>query len=410
MRNGYGINALARVLETTPPDAPVEAWRERISLELRQAEMDSVAEDMQICLASINAVSAGINLGRYTNSSRQAVADYERYWLAPRTQVNEAAQRLARRAALPASALDAGSAEGLIDKASLQSWSVDQLVAWIDGPLSSPTSNTDPKQIIERARQTRRRAAAISPSQPSPTAPITDDTDDDLDPQAAEQLVRDALANTANFFLGEIEDLWSMAEQTAFSNEVNVRVKKTCDELREPLNVIKKNPKLLTETETRQELHEAEIRIQALRQDINNASRQIALDRHFIQALGTALKNEALVLGKKTGGTIACPVAYDQWQAISDSFHQRWLPNARRILVNNVTIELQPDQALALYVTGSSQSGYAFDVSVHLWRRRPDCQSLPSEKTGAYPPINTADWFDTYQTCCVLHVPHARQN
>jgi hypothetical protein len=68
---------------------------------------------------------------------------------------------------------------------------------------------------------------------------------------------------------------------------------------------------------------------------------------------------------------------------------------------------LDEDQAAALYITGSSLSGYAFDVSVHIWQRYPGKTSLPSEKSDAFPAMNTEDWFDSYVPCCVLHVPAA---
>ena len=78
------------------------------------------------------------------------------------------------------------------------------------------------------------------------------------------------------------------------------------------------------------------------------------------------------------------------------------------LAMGNGTLALGTDQALALYVTGSSQSGYAFDISVHLWARRTGKSSQPSREQGAYPRMNTDDWFDTYQPCCVLHVPLAK--
>jgi len=89
------------------------------------------------------------------------------------------------------------------------------------------------------------------------------------------------------------------------------------------------------------------------------------------------------------------------------AFHQRLLPRTRRIEIDGETVLLSPDQALALYVTGSSQSSYAFDVSVHLWQRRHGSTSGPGLAETAWPPMNSPDWFDTYITCCVLHVPHA---
>jgi hypothetical protein len=104
---------------------------------------------------------------------------------------------------------------------------------------------------------------------------------------------------------------------------------------------------------------------------------------------------------------IACPLTFDDWAWVSARFHRRWLPNAKQVVVDGARVTLEVDQALALYVTASSESNYAFDVSVHLWRRESDSTDLPSTEAGSFPAMNTKSWFDTYTTCCVLHVPPA---
>jgi hypothetical protein len=60
-----------------------------------------------------------------------------------------------------------------------------------------------------------------------------------------------------------------------------------------------------------------------------------------------------------------------------------------------------------LHVTGGSHSGALFDISVHLWRRRPGATSAPSAGTGPFPPMDERNWYDTYITCTVLHVMEA---
>ena len=76
----------------------------------------------------------------------------------------------------------------------------------------------------------------------------------------------------------------------------------------------------------------------------------------------------------------------------------------RTLDINGHVVQLRPDQALALYVTGSSQSDFAFDVSVHLWQRRPGRKGLASSDVDGLH-MNTVDWYDTYIPCAVLHVP-----
>ena len=54
-------------------------------------------------------------------------------------------------------------------------------------------------------------------------------------------------------------------------------------------------------------------------------------------------------------------------------------------------------------------------MTVHLWRRYQDKTTPPNVPTSPgmsikgdpFPLMNTDDWFDTYITCCVLHVPLA---
>lgn len=65
---------------------------------------------------------------------------------------------------------------------------------------------------------------------------------------------------------------------------------------------------------------------------------------------------------------------------------------------------LQRHQALALYVTGSSRSKYAFDVSVHLWIRKEGSHSTPAAGNSTDVWMNTAEWRDALVSCAVLHV------
>lgn len=412
MTHWYGLNALASVLESIHPEAPEDEWEERVQQELSLAEMAHGAQSMQICLASMDAVSAGVNLGPNTQSSRLAMETYNRYWTNQFARVDDAAHRLVQRAALPVDSADLDPTDAPIDRDSLQSWTIDQLVEWIEGPLPSQAGPVNREHVMAQARRARRRIAPPAshpPGMATPRSPGPADTDDDLSPQAVDRLVRDALANTARYFRGELGDLKKLTQQMAVPSALKTEVISTCDRLSQSLEATEQRDPSLPEQVARGLLHTAEQEIPRLRQHITQAHAQVRLDSRFTQALSAALTREPLSLGKRTGGTVNCPVAFSQWQAICDGFHHRWLPSARQVLVNGAPVALQPDQALALYVTGSSLSGYAFDVSVHLWRRRPGRDSQPSQDTGLFPPMNTQDWFDTYQTCCVLHVPHAPQ-
>ena len=89
---------------------------------------------------------------------------------------------------------------------------------------------------------------------------------------------------------------------------------------------------------------------------------------------------------------------------MAGQYHRRWLPWARKIVVDGVAQTLPPDQALGLYVTSSSLSAFAFDISVHLWRRSPQRTGAAGRQLAHLAPMNEEDWYDTYLPCAVLHV------
>jgi hypothetical protein len=129
------------------------------------------------------------------------------------------------------------------------------------------------------------------------------------------------------------------------------------------------------------------------------------LRQHFDRQLSVALYNEPMVEGKRHGGVIQCRLKRSDWPWVAEQYHRRWLPWNQRITVDGVPRVLQPDQALGLYVTGKSLSGYEFDVSVHLWLRRAGRESAPGTSVLPPSPMNTEDWIDTLTPCAVLHVP-----
>ena len=127
----------------------------------------------------------------------------------------------------------------------------------------------------------------------------------------------------------------------------------------------------------------------------------------FGECLVLQLRQETLAMGKHHGGVIGCPMALDQWGAVRDRFHRRYCSPVQVLTMDGERVLLRSDQALALHVTAGSQSGYAFDVSVHLWQRLDESKDDPFDTSSVelFPPMNTQGWFDTFITCAVLHVP-----
>ncbi len=281
------------------------------------------------------------------------------------------------------------------DLAPVHAWAVNRLLRWIEGPIVNPA----PLRRVDRARavtaenqRTRPAGAAAKGASPLPMTPRDVDT-----------LVENGFAATADFFIADITDMVALA--TALGGDK--ALVQACDRLREPLAQLAAQPASIDELKAGPLLAQAESCITALRGNIKARQTQDQLQEKFAARLEAALACETMVLGRRQGGVIACPMQASDWPGVVMTFHHRLLSRARRIEIDGETVLLRPDQALALYVTGSSQSNHAFDVSVHLWQRRPEATAGPGRTVTAWPAMNSPAWFDTYITCCVLHVPHA---
>lgn len=340
---------------------------------------------------TLDAVRAGIRLGdRWDTASRQALEAWEEHGKRQsKTWTIELRRSL--RGSPPASPAEPPSA----NREALQSWGIDQLVRWIDGPVTAPRTGAAVTKVQQQP-------------QPEP-APIEDTAgakDSRTNASDMPRLLPMALSDSARFLLGEWQDLSALADHLGQRALIDPWLNSTTPDLQ-----------ALAEqrTDTQRDLaaeHELLTRVDQslaqLRTGLQAIKAQAQLSARFGTALAQALRTENLMLGKRQGGVIACPLPATHWGLVHERYHQRLLPMRHTVGMGNGTLTLATDQALALYVTGSSQSGYAFDISVHLWARRTGKSSQPSREQGAYPRMNTDDWFDTYQPCCVLHVPLAR--
>lgn len=275
--------------------------------------------------------------------------------------------------------------------------SVEWLVRWIEGPA---TSNDAPQrlnrlQIAAEENQTHllaRKAAGQAAADPH--------SEEDLTEKDVDLVLESGLSGMADFLLGDIHDMVVRAQHVKVASELLT----ACTDLVEPLQALIRHPST-DELQARDLLQRAESAIESLRRGVLATEVTERVHQRFTGALNQALRQEPLVYGKRHGGVIACPMRQADWGWVHQTFHQRWLP-VQRLEMDGVLMSLQADQALALYVTGSSLSQYAFDVSVHLWCRKPGGGGgLPSLEVGAYPPMNTRDWRDTRIPCAVLHVP-----
>ncbi len=295
-----------------------------------------------------------------------------------------------------------GQQAGPNDMDQVHAWSVARLVRWIEGPLAARSTTgrlnrqavvTQERGAIERDAREQREAGLEGDEV---RAVITEDE--------VGMAMNDALAATAHFFRDDIVDMAPLARSLGTRADLIDR----CVELQLQLELLGNTPASFDEEKARALLQDAEFCIGELRQGIKVAEASAQLVRRFNAQLGVALRAEALVLGKRHGGVIACPLHATDWAWVAKTYHHRWLPQVNQLVIDGEKITLRQDQAVALYVTGSSQSNFAFDVSVHLWQRRAGCTGAPSELMDDCPPMNEAQWFDTYVPCAVLHVPQAQ--
>lgn len=351
-------------------------------------------QESQILLrTSMAAIAAGVELGERTESSRAALRRAYEINIERQMQQMQALIQHARPSTTPPSPTPL---QPRPDRETLQSWSVQQVSRWIEGPVTGPrrAGTLDRRRVAERSRVA---TPAIDRTPPALRQQA-------LEEQDVDRIASQAYSATAEYFLGDINDLVSLGQQLRATQK---RLD-TCVALLDPLNKLMQAPDTFDEPHTLQLLSDAEQSITLLREDIKTVQATRAMQERFQARLLDALARETLSPGRRQGGVIGIPLTAEDWRWVSQRFHGRWLSSVTSLTIQGTPTPLGVDETLALYVTGSSLSHYAFDVSVHLWRRWPEKTSLPSLQSDPFPAMNADDWYDTHITCCVLHVPCAQ--
>ena len=219
----------------------------------------------------------------------------------------------------------------------------------------------------------------------------------------ASRVLRQSFESAVEYQVAEIKDLLGVA--TRFNPPTDRMA--ACQNASDRMSTLVKAPNW-DEVAIRDALAEAEEAIAALRAALAHAQAEARQQARFDHHLTLALSNETFVHGKAHGGVIQQRLTPADWAWVQARYHRRWLSHVTRYETEDgVTTSLPEDCALALYVTASSRSGFAFDISVHLWYRQEGCTGAPSLDAGDYPPMDEAQWYDTYITCAVLHIPNA---
>ena len=389
------LDALGRIIDDALANGRPAQWSEIIDPHLALAKALNDCQHNLVLRATVAAVTAGVPMGsEYTRQSQAALQTMLDMLQEVNQRMTPARMQTARQRRTKATTPPSAQSDNEVD--ALQSWSVERLVRWINGPVTDAAVKNpiDRQKIVARDREARRKTAPAQGHALQPAALTEADVGG---------MIEDALSATARFFLNDLNELSPMA--TALGTDEKALA--ACADLRGPLGLLAEQPARMDEVKARNLLQAVETAIAALRASVKQAKASTLVESRFAGQLSAALGREPMVMGKRHGGVVLCPVQPDDWTFVSTTFHRRWLPRVRSIVVDGLPMPLESDQALALYVTASSLSHYAFDVSVHLWRRRPGRSSLPGLGGGLYPPMNETDWFDTYIPCAVLHVPRA---
>jgi hypothetical protein len=380
----------------------------RVTVDIQQVAANQVtlgraADDRRtqaVFSATVEALDAGVPFGDKVKKQNEAALDAARQvWAAQQLRMTPERLRLRRKLAQSATT---GKSMAPPNNASppdldpVSAWSVKRLLRWIRGPISDAAPQRLDRQAILAEEKAARQQARISARAPEKSAKV----DAELTEEDVGAAMHDALGTCAEFCAAEVRDLLYRLQALNIASPAA----QASEKLLAPLSALAEHPDG-DEQKARVLLHQAEEACQRLRQEIHAGEIDARTRQQFAQSLQLALSQAVLVEGKRHGGVIACPLKRSDWPWVADQYHGRWLPWLRQINIDGQNVPLPDDLALALYVTGKSLSGYEFDISVHLWQRRPGCTGKPGVSSEPFARMNTQEWDDTLTPCTVLHVP-----
>lgn len=354
-----------------------------------------------------------ISLGNQQPTSPQLLQSHELLTRHTRTAAQQRLNQRQRWLAGPAPA--AGALTLAADPAAqvaddpVHTWPVDRLVRWINGPVTSLAAAktlADQAQLVKRDNdllaQDRQRSGTAAPAKGQKDSQA-------LTLAQAQEIVWQGLIQSAEYLRNELHDLGMLADQLGLKCAERGNAATAFKAIETTLQAMGNFKKATTVGNAQAQLAAANNCLEALRAVIKPV--QVAAEKllRFGECLVLQLRQETLAMGKHHGGVIGCPMALNQWGAVRDRFHRRYCSPVQALTMDGERVLLRSDQALALHVTAGSQSGYAFDVSVHLWQRLDESKDDPLDTSSVelFPPMNTKGWFDTFITCTVLHVPLA---
>lgn len=353
-----------------------------VALERERLAMRESARCTHIVAATLEALAKETAFGSDAGQkNREAIALCRRFQVRP--------SRPARSEA------PSGPSLATTDLDPVHTWSIDRLVHWIDGPVAQPKLSLELERICAAEEQDWKAEQA----QRTPSARLDGGP---LKRHEVQMAVAQGLRASAQFLRDELRDLLPLGTQL----QADANLLRACQDCLAALTTLALSQPADEAGDMAQamaDLQRADQALDALRRGIHQRQGEEQTRQRFTAALFQCLRNEPLTLGKRHGGVIAEPLPLEEWGWAVQTFHKRWWNAGLRPSATAAPMPLAPDQALALYVTGSSMSDYAFDISVHLWRRQA-ASGLPPTTPGEGNTMNEPDWYDTLIPCAVLHV------
>jgi hypothetical protein len=370
---------------------------ELVEMEKEHFKARLSARCMQVVEATLAVIGQDVVLDKVTQEQnrlcRELVRSHERL-----VELNDQLMKSRRLKAPPAPHAENTEPPDLDP---VHAWSMDRLLEWIEGPVTHKKDKRlkllDTKKAAASENQARQANTATSSAKKAPSK-----ADPDFSEMDVGATVRTGLCSAAVFFLEEINDLLRLGQSLRMDDHLLER----CHNIQAPLHQVIQNG--ASDPDGAQDvLQSAQDTVDAMRSGARIAQGQELTRQRFTAALERLLRQEPLVLGKRHGGVVAARLPAADWGWAVQAFHERWLPAFTQLQNSNDDLNksrLPADCALALYVTGSSLSKHAFDISVHVWRRRKGCTSIAGTSAQYLAPMNKVDWYDTLIPCAVLHV------
>ncbi|MBU1361261.1 MAG: hypothetical protein KKC85_11265 [Gammaproteobacteria bacterium] len=356
------------------------------------------AANRAIFLATAQALEQGVEFGRFADDIRAVLLIKQSLWQRLQARWKKAELARSKASELPA------PRDASIDAA--YNWPIEKLVEWIDGPVSAPDKKTlaeKPMPTPSKGKQPARGKNAGRGREARGgrgDAPNTGVAPPQRAPFGSVHF--EGLRRYAAYMLADLQDMAELCAQYKLEPSLKTQLEAS---LRMLDNTAKRADP--DRDISRQRFADADALLTRLRGVIKEQKADEDFKRRFAQALADCMASAPLAYGRHFGGEIDCPARPDAWPWVYETYHDLWLPEVKEILLENHPVSLEDDQALALYVTGSSNSGYAFCISVHLWRRRAGSSAPPVPTDSTSRRMDTEHWIDTRIPCSVFHVPSA---